>query len=189
MGESRTTLLEQNERLTSAFRILTESYQLALTTLVTLQHKYLRSKEVKNVFNRYTLMREMIKVNVLYTKILSILNEIYGHIQHIEDDNKSAKMLSVPIATKSIVNNSKEKLIDTNQVKNNRRHHHRHHHHHHSRYQGLFHQDQNTILDKCSKCNKRVRNTYCSNILAGNKSHKKDFKTKLIFVENIYSCP
>lgn len=74
VGESRTTLVEQNERLTSAFRILTESYQLALTTLVTLHNKYLRSKEVKNVFNRYTLMREMIKVNIKYAKVLSILN-------------------------------------------------------------------------------------------------------------------
>ena len=64
MGESRTTLVEQNERLTQALRILTESYQLALATLVILHNKYMRSKEVKNIFNRYSLMREMIKVNL-----------------------------------------------------------------------------------------------------------------------------
>ena len=69
VGESRTTLVEQNERLTQAFRILTESYQLALATLVTLHNKYLRSKEVKNIFNRYTLMREMIKVYLICPNI------------------------------------------------------------------------------------------------------------------------
>ena len=69
VGESRTTLVEQNDRLTQAFRILTESYQLALATLVTLHNKYLRSKEVKNIFNRYALMREMIKVNLSHQYI------------------------------------------------------------------------------------------------------------------------
>ena len=54
--------MEQNERLNQAIRILTESYQIALGTLVTLHNKYLHSKEVKNVFNRYALMRQMIKV-------------------------------------------------------------------------------------------------------------------------------
>ena len=62
VGESRTTLVDQNERLSQASRILAESYQQALTTLVTLHNKYLRSKENKNIFNRYSLMREMIKV-------------------------------------------------------------------------------------------------------------------------------
>ena len=65
VGESRTTLVEQNERLNQAFRILTESYQLALATLVTLHNKYLRSKEVKNILHRYTQMREMIKVSFI----------------------------------------------------------------------------------------------------------------------------
>ena len=68
VGESRTTLVETNERLIQAFRILTESYQLALATLVTLHNKYIRSKEVKNIFNRYTLMRVMIKVTLPYKR-------------------------------------------------------------------------------------------------------------------------
>ena len=62
VGESRATLVEQNERLTQALRILTESYQLALATLVILHNKYMRSKETKNIFIRYSQMREMIKV-------------------------------------------------------------------------------------------------------------------------------
>ena len=65
VGESRATLVEQNERLSQAFRILTESYQLALATLVILHNKYMRSKEVKNIFSRYSLMREMIKVKFI----------------------------------------------------------------------------------------------------------------------------
>lgn len=68
MGESRATLVEQNERLTQALRILTESYQLALATLVILHNKYMRSKEVKNIFIRYSQMREMIKVTLRYLK-------------------------------------------------------------------------------------------------------------------------
>ena len=68
VGESRATLVEQNERLTQALRILTESYQLALATLVILHNKYMRSKEVKNIFIRYSQMREMIKVTLRYLK-------------------------------------------------------------------------------------------------------------------------
>ena len=76
VGESRTTLVDQNERLNQAFRILTESYQLALATLVTLHNKYLRSKEVKNILHRYTQMREMIKVSSIIIQRLAFWNNI-----------------------------------------------------------------------------------------------------------------
>ena len=82
VGESRTTLVEQNERLNQAFRILTESYQLALATLVTLHNKYLRSKEVKNILHRYTQMREMIKVSSIIIQHLANILKYYnnGHL-------------------------------------------------------------------------------------------------------------
>ena len=40
-------------------------FQISLSTLVTLHNNYLRSKEVKNILERYSLMREMIKVSVI----------------------------------------------------------------------------------------------------------------------------
>ena len=71
-------MVEQNERLSQAIKILNESYQLTLATLVTLHNKYLRSKDVKNIFNRYALLREMIKV--LPTAFAKVLNNagLYG---------------------------------------------------------------------------------------------------------------
>ena len=43
-------------------------FQISLSTLVTLHNNYLRSKEVKNILERYSLMREMIKVSVIKWK-------------------------------------------------------------------------------------------------------------------------
>ena len=43
-------------------------FQISLSTLVTLHNNYLRSKEVKNILERYSLMREMIKVSVINWK-------------------------------------------------------------------------------------------------------------------------
>ena len=47
-------------------------FQISLSTLVTLHNNYLRSKEVKNILERYSLMREMIKV--------SLINHIRGKV-------------------------------------------------------------------------------------------------------------
>ena len=95
---------------------------------------------------------------------------------HIENDNIKCEIFSGLDYLKDIDKSSQERMIDISHQKNERRHHHHHHHHHHnhSRYQGLFHQDQNNISDKCTKCNKRVRNTHCSTIPTNNKSCKKD---------------
>lgn len=60
-SEPRDVLVERHNRLSAAIRILNEAYQISLSTLVTLHNNYLRSKEEKNVFSRYSLMRVMIK--------------------------------------------------------------------------------------------------------------------------------
>ena len=93
---------------------------------------------------------------------------------HNENEKITSKISFGTDFLREIDKNSQEKMIDPTHSKNSRRHHHHHHHHHHSRYQGLFHQDENNISDKCTKCNKRVRNTHCSNTAASNKLCKKD---------------
>ena len=55
--------MSTNRAIIGFFNAITyNSFQITLGTLVTLHNKYLRSKDVKNVFNRYSLLREMIKV-------------------------------------------------------------------------------------------------------------------------------
>ena len=63
VSESRDTLVTNYNRVVHSHRILNETYQVTLSTLVTMHNAYLRSKEVKNLFQRYTLLRDMIKVN------------------------------------------------------------------------------------------------------------------------------
>jgi len=55
-------LVARHSRVTHTSKVLTEAYHVTLAELVTLHNKYLASKEVKNVFQRYTLLRDMIKV-------------------------------------------------------------------------------------------------------------------------------
>jgi hypothetical protein len=61
--EPRDVLVERYNRVVYASRVMGEAYQVALSTLVTLHNRYLRSKEVKNVINRYAMLRDMIKVS------------------------------------------------------------------------------------------------------------------------------
>ena len=56
--------MTQHTRFSQAIKLLNESFQQSLATLVTLHNKYLRSKDVKNVFQRYALLRDMIKVRI-----------------------------------------------------------------------------------------------------------------------------
>ncbi len=63
MSESRDTLVDRYNRATYAGRVLSEIYQICLSNLVTLHNSYLRSKEEKNVLQRYNLLRSMIKVS------------------------------------------------------------------------------------------------------------------------------
>lgn len=61
-GMSREELLETNERLRAVRIRLEESYDTAKKALVTLMNKYGDSKSQRNVFNRYPMLKLMIKV-------------------------------------------------------------------------------------------------------------------------------
>lgn len=61
-GMSREELLETNERLRAVRLRLEESYDTAKKALVTLMNKYGDSKSQRNVFNRYPMLKLMIKV-------------------------------------------------------------------------------------------------------------------------------
>lgn len=60
-GMSREELLETNERLRAVRLRLEESYDTAKKALVTLMNKYGDSKSQRNVFNRYPMLKLMIK--------------------------------------------------------------------------------------------------------------------------------
>lgn len=66
-GMSREELLETNERLRAVRIRLEESYDTAKKALVTLMNKYGDSKSQRNVFNRYPMLKLMIKVIVAKT--------------------------------------------------------------------------------------------------------------------------
>lgn len=59
---SREELIETNERLRAVRVRLEESYDTAKKALVTLMNKYGDSKSQRNVFNRYPMLKLMIKV-------------------------------------------------------------------------------------------------------------------------------
>lgn len=54
--------METNERLRQVRIRLEESYDTAKRALVTLMAKYADSKTVRNIFQRYTMLKAMIKV-------------------------------------------------------------------------------------------------------------------------------
>ena len=56
-------VLTTRKVLKNKHNIISSYFQISLSTLVTLHNKYLRSKDVKNILERYALMREMIKVS------------------------------------------------------------------------------------------------------------------------------
>ena len=75
-------------------------FQISLSTLVTLHNKYMRSKDVKNIFERFSLMREMIKVSknlvlwyILWSKwLMGIWRGVlhYSHQCIFEKSDKSS---------------------------------------------------------------------------------------------------
>lgn len=67
-GMTRDEVIETNERLRAVRIRLEESYDTAKKSLVNLMNKYGDSKIHRNIFNRYPLLKIMIKVR------LSILN-------------------------------------------------------------------------------------------------------------------
>jgi hypothetical protein len=67
-GLSRDEVIESNERLRMVRIRLEESYDTAKKSLNNLMHKYGDSKSQRNIFNRYPLLKIMIKVN--FTSLL-----------------------------------------------------------------------------------------------------------------------
>jgi len=62
VDETREVLVTRNVTITRASRHLDKCYLATLNCVVTLQNQYLESKNVKNIFQRYTKLRAMIKV-------------------------------------------------------------------------------------------------------------------------------
>lgn len=61
-GQTKEEVIETNERLRAVRIRLDESYDTAKKALVTLMAKYSDSKSVHNIFQRYNLLKLMIKV-------------------------------------------------------------------------------------------------------------------------------
>lgn len=62
-GQTKEEVIETNERLRAVRVRLDESYDTAKKALVTLMAKYNDSKSVHNIFQRYNLLKAMIKVS------------------------------------------------------------------------------------------------------------------------------
>lgn len=62
---SREDVIDSNERLRNVRLRLEESYETAKKALVNLMNKYGDSKSQRNIFNRYPLLKIMIKVFIL----------------------------------------------------------------------------------------------------------------------------
>lgn len=67
-GLTKEEVIETNERLRAVRVRLEESYDTAKKALVTLMAKYGDSKSVNNVFQRYNLLKAMIKVCIFKTE-------------------------------------------------------------------------------------------------------------------------
>ena len=61
-GQTKEEIIETNERLRAVRIRLDGSYDTAKRALVELMGKYTDSKQVRNVFQRYNLLKVMIKV-------------------------------------------------------------------------------------------------------------------------------
>jgi hypothetical protein len=61
-GQTKEEVIETNERLRAVRVRLEESYETAKRSLINLMTKYIDSKSVRNVFQRYNLLKAMIKV-------------------------------------------------------------------------------------------------------------------------------
>lgn len=65
-GMSREEVIATNERLRAVRLRLEDSYDTAKQSLVTLMNKYGDSKTHRNIFNRYPLLKLMIKVIIIF---------------------------------------------------------------------------------------------------------------------------
>lgn len=64
-GQTKEEVIETNERLRIVRIRLDGSYEIAKRALVELMCKYTDSKQVRNVFQRYNLLKLMIKVIII----------------------------------------------------------------------------------------------------------------------------
>lgn len=69
-GQTKEEVIETNERLRAVRIRLEESYDTAKKSLITLMTKYTESKSTRNVFQRYNLLKAMIKVRHITTIII-----------------------------------------------------------------------------------------------------------------------
>lgn len=80
-GMTRDEVIETNERLRAVRIRLEESYDTAKKSLVTLMNKYGDSKTHRNIFNRYPLLKIMIKVTTFFLfKRKSVIDEFFCFI-------------------------------------------------------------------------------------------------------------
>lgn len=75
-GQTKEEVIETNERLRAVRIRLDESYDTAKKALVTLMAKYNDSKSVHNIFQRYNLLKLMIKVKNPSLRMMRILFHI-----------------------------------------------------------------------------------------------------------------
>jgi len=72
-GQSKEEAMRTQLRLRATRRRLEINYETAKQALVNLHNQYEKSKEVRNIFTRYALLKSMIKV-IVYLNILIILS-------------------------------------------------------------------------------------------------------------------
>lgn len=70
-GQTKEEVIETNERLRAVRIRLEESYDTAKKSLITLMTKYTESKSTRNVFQRYNLLKAMIKVRHITVIIIT----------------------------------------------------------------------------------------------------------------------
>lgn len=68
-GMSREEVIETNERLRNLRIRLEESYDTAKQALINLMNKYGDSKSQRNIFQRYPMLKLMIKVSFFFIKL------------------------------------------------------------------------------------------------------------------------
>ena len=82
-GQTKEEVIETNERLRAVRIRLDYSYDTAKKSLVTLMAKYNDSKSVHNIFQRYNLLKTMIKVKCHYIYIIRCLFDSCGNFYDV----------------------------------------------------------------------------------------------------------
>lgn len=83
-GQTKEEVIETNERLRIVRIRLDGSYEIAKRALVELMCKYTDSKQVRNVFQRYNLLKLMIKVIILFHSSKALRKSLTKNIRAID---------------------------------------------------------------------------------------------------------